>query len=96
MIFSPTNILKKLLFGFCTPSYVVDPMTVAIAMQAVGKISQILGKDTDYPTAFGKISFKNGVASVVSNNAHAYDKGSLADAKKLQQASVDHIYPQSN
>jgi hypothetical protein len=91
MIFSPTNILKKLLFGFCTPSYVVDPMTVAIAMQAVGKISQILGKDTDYPTAFGKISFKNGVASVVSNNAHAYDKGSLADAKKLQQASVDHI-----
>ena len=91
MIFSPTNILKKLLFSFCTPSYVVDPMTVAIAMQAVGKISQILGKDTDYPTAFGKISFKNGVASVVSNNAHAYDKGSLADAKKLQQASVDHI-----
>ena len=91
MIFSPTNILKKLLFGFCTPSYVVDPMTVAIAMQAVGKISQILGKDTDYPTAFGKISFKNGVASVVSNNAHAYDKGSLADANKLQQASVDHI-----
>jgi hypothetical protein len=79
MIFSPTHILKKLLFSFCTPSYVVDPVTVALAMQAVGKISQILGKDTDYPTAFGTISFKNGVASVVSNNAHAYDKGSLAD-----------------
>ena len=57
---------------------------------AAGTLSRMLGKDKDYPTNFGNIRIKNGVAMPVGG-IFAYDKGKSEDAKALVDASVQHL-----